>query len=110
MVRQGYDCGASMRAQSLGQNYGINDDGSLFTPTRLFKEITSQHCSVVGWAVQNRTWTAFRGPGVRPGATRKVPSRLVDVCPTICHLMGFPYPDMTEGAPLVDLLEGQFLK
>lgn len=106
MVRQGYDCGASMRAQSLGQNYGINEDGSLFTPTQLFKEITSQHCSVVGWAVQNRTWTAFRGPGVRPGVTRKVPSRLVDVCPTICYLMGFPYPDMTEGAPLVDLLEG----
>jgi len=105
MVRQGYDCGASMRAQSLGENYGINEDGALFTPTKLFQEITSQHCSVAGWAVQNRTWSAFRGPGVRPGATRRVPIRLVDVCPTICHLMGFPYPDRTEGSPLVDLLE-----
>ena len=62
--------------------------------------------SVAGWAVQNRTWSAFQGPGVRPGATRKVPSRLVDVCPTICYPMGFPYPDMREGAPLVDVLEG----
>jgi hypothetical protein len=30
----------------------------------------------------------------------------VDVCPIICYLMGFPYPDKVEGAPLVDLLEG----
>jgi len=64
------------------------------------------HRSVAGWDVQNRTWSAFRGPGVRPGAARKVPSRLVDVCPIICYLMGFPYPDKVEGAPLVDLLEG----
>jgi predicted AlkP superfamily phosphohydrolase/phosphomutase len=106
MVRQGYDCGASMRAQSLGENYGINPDGSIFTPTQLFKEITSQHCSVVPWAVQDRTWTALCGPGVKRGYARKVPIRLVDVAPTICHLMDFPYPDKVEGSPVVDLVAG----
>ena len=93
-----------MRAQSLGENYGINPDGSIFTATRLFKEITSQHCSVVPWSIQDRTWTAFCGVNVKKGYGRKIPIRLVDVAPTICHLMDYPYPDKTEGSPVVDLV------
>jgi predicted AlkP superfamily phosphohydrolase/phosphomutase len=107
MVRHGhgYDCGGSMRGLSLGKNTGIKEGGELISPTQVFKELTSQHCSAVGWALQNRTWAAFRGPGIRAGATRRVPIRIVDVCPTICYLMGYPYPDKNEGGPVVDLLE-----
>lgn len=105
MVREGYDCGASMRAQSLGENYGINEDGTLVVQTQLFKEISSQHCSVVPWTILNRTWSAFYGPGVKKGHVRKVPSRLVDVTPTVCYLAGIPYPAQAEGSPLIDAIE-----
>ncbi len=42
--------------------------------------------------VQSRAPLVLRGPGVRSGRFA-VAARHVDIAPTICHLMGFPYVD-----------------
>jgi len=42
--------------------------------------------------VQSRAPLAFSGPGVRPGRY-PVAARHVDIAPTICRLMGFPFVD-----------------
>jgi len=42
--------------------------------------------------VQSRAPLAFAGPGVRPGALTTAP-RHIDIAPTVCALMGFPFID-----------------
>ncbi|HSQ00061.1 MAG TPA: alkaline phosphatase family protein [Candidatus Dormibacteraeota bacterium] len=42
--------------------------------------------------VQSRAPLAFAGPGIRPGLYDGSP-RHVDIAPTICHLLGFPFID-----------------
>ena len=50
-----------------------------------------------------------KGPGIRAGHERDREQlgliRLVDVVPTICHLLGFPPPAQSQGAILYDILE-----
>jgi len=42
--------------------------------------------------VQSRAPLAFAGPGIRPGLYETAP-RHVDIAPTVCRLMGFPFID-----------------
>ncbi|MDX2170958.1 MAG: alkaline phosphatase family protein [Deltaproteobacteria bacterium] len=42
--------------------------------------------------VQSRAPLAFAGPGIRPGLYDTAP-RHIDVAPTVCRLLGFPYID-----------------
>ncbi len=42
------------------------------------------------------------GPGVAPGATGR--ARLVDVAPTLLHLLGLPVPEDVDGRPLADVM------
>jgi len=44
------------------------------------------------------------GPGVRRGYVRPHPIRLVDVTPTICHLLGIAPPAQSEGAVPADVV------
>jgi hypothetical protein len=103
-VRPGFDVGASMRTQSL-ESFGLSRGFPLFSTSVPFHELTSQHCSVMGFTSNNRTWTVFAGPGIREGVSRKIPIRLADIAPTISFLAGFPFPKQTEGQLIVDLLD-----
>lgn len=102
VVKSGFDVGASMRADSF-ENFGLSHGFPMFETSRIFKEITSQHCSVIGFTPSNRTWTLFAGLGVHHGATRRVPIRLPDIAPTICHLAGWPLPAQAEGGIISDV-------
>ena len=46
------------------------------------------------------------GPGVKRGAALERPVRVVDVMPTLCHLMGVPVPEHVEGGVIYEALEG----
>ena len=50
------------------------------------------------------------GPGVRRGHVRNEaalgPARLVDLAPTVAHLLDIPAPAQSQGQVLWDLLEG----
>jgi predicted AlkP superfamily phosphohydrolase/phosphomutase len=46
------------------------------------------------------------GPGIRAGK-RLNGAAIVDVAPTILHLLGVPVPKDMDGRPLVDMLEGE---
>ena len=48
----------------------------------------------------------LRGPGVKRGFVLERTAWLVDVVPTICHLMDLPVPAQCEGAVLYQALEG----
>jgi len=50
---------------------------------------------------------ALSGPGVRRGYSRPRPCWLVDVAPTVAHLIGVPVPAQADGAILWDVLERQ---
>jgi len=47
----------------------------------------------------------FAGPGIKRGLTREHPIHLVDIVPTVSHLLGIEPPRQCEGAVLYDLLE-----
>jgi predicted AlkP superfamily phosphohydrolase/phosphomutase len=52
----------------------------------------------------NGALTAFAGPGVRRGFRRPAPIRLVDLTPTVAHLLGVPAPRDSEGRVLSDVM------
>ncbi len=45
------------------------------------------------------------GPGIKEGIRRDVPVRLIDVAPTIAHLLGLPQPAQADGRVLLEALE-----
>lgn len=53
----------------------------------------------------NRAFLLMAGPGVRRGYRREQPINLVDVAPTLAHLLGLRPPAQAEGAIRFDLLE-----
>jgi len=53
----------------------------------------------------NAAFFVMAGPGVRRGYRRPKPMWLVDVAPTVSHLLGIPPPAQSEGAVLYDMLE-----
>jgi len=53
----------------------------------------------------NAAFFVMAGPGVRKGYRRPKPMWLVDVAPTISHLLGIEPPAQSEGAVLYDMLE-----
>lgn len=52
----------------------------------------------------------LKGPGIKKGYQRPVEKagymRMVDIVPTICHLLGIEPPAQSQGAVLYDLFEG----
>ena len=47
----------------------------------------------------------MRGPGIREGVRLKRPVRLVDLAPTLAHLMGIPKPRDAEGRVVYEALQ-----
>ncbi|MDQ7850048.1 MAG: alkaline phosphatase family protein [Armatimonadota bacterium] len=56
-------------------------------------------------AFTNSAMTVLAGPGVRAGHRRSTPIRLIDLAPTIAHLLGVPAPRDAQGTVLSDILE-----
>mgnify|MGYP000934664233 CR=1 FL=1 len=52
----------------------------------------------------NRSVFILSGPGVRQGIKRDRPINLVDVAPTLAHLLGIPAPAQCEGAARYEFL------
>jgi len=75
------------------------DRTPLFTQTEMFGQFTGDHDTSLPFTRSIHTLLYLHGPGVRPGQTR-VPVRLVDVAPTICHYLDIPLPAQSEGAVL----------
>jgi arylsulfatase A-like enzyme len=46
------------------------------------------------------------GPGVQAGKTLDG-AKIIDVAPTILHLLGVPVPEDMDGRALVEILEGE---
>jgi predicted AlkP superfamily phosphohydrolase/phosphomutase len=52
-----------------------------------------------------RSTFVIAGPGVRAAGDLKHPVRVVDVAPTVCHLIGLPIPSHVEGRIVREALE-----
>jgi predicted AlkP superfamily phosphohydrolase/phosphomutase len=48
------------------------------------------------------------GPGIRPGATLDESATLLDIAPTVLHLLGVPSPDDLDGRLLSEVLDPAF--
>jgi|GEM_PF-1362474 len=73
--------------------------------TRLFKEFTGEHDSALPFTRAIHSLLYMDGPGIRQGR-RRVPVRMVDIAPTICHHLGIPFPANCEGGVLWDAYSG----
>jgi len=51
---------------------------------------------------------AAAGPGVKQGHIIQRHLRSVDVAPTLAVLLGMPFPEQCEGAPVRELIDGDF--
>ena len=75
----------------------------------LYPEYSMQH----GAFLSTETWglgdlhpmIIFNGPGIKKGFVMERAVQLVDIVPTICYLMGIPYPTTCEGAVAYQALE-----
>ena len=52
-----------------------------------------------------RSFLLFAGPNVKKGSTLQRNAWLVDIAPSICHLMDIPFPPTMEGAILYQALQ-----
>ncbi|WP_169978087.1 alkaline phosphatase family protein [Tautonia rosea] len=48
------------------------------------------------------------GPGIQPGASLSDSATLLDIAPTVLHLLGVPSPDDLDGRPLTEVLDPSF--
>lgn len=53
----------------------------------------------------NSAMTLFAGPGVRRGVRRMTPMRLVDLAPTVAHLVGLPPLPDANGGVVADVMD-----
>ena len=60
--------------------------------------------SSLGIGSQHSTFL-FAGPGVKEGVELQRQVRVVDVAPTLCHLLGWPMPRDVEGGVVYEALE-----
>lgn len=104
-TRSGYDAGNAERLGHSPLKAGVTEDGALFKPTRLMRDMTSEHPSQMPSEKLSRTLLCMAGPGVRQGVERRVPELIVNVTSTLCELLGMPYPAQNEGHPITDALE-----
>ena len=77
----------------------------LLRQTELFRQFTGEHDTALPFNRAIRSLLVLNGPAVRAGR-RRVPVRMVDVAPTICHYLKIPFPAQCEGGVLADALSG----
>jgi len=71
----------------------------VFKQTEMFREFSGDHDTALPFTRSIRSLLFLDGPAVRAGR-RRVPVRMVDIAPTICHYLGIPFPAQCEGSPL----------
>ena len=75
----------------------------------LWPEYGAQHGAFFAtdhWGLGDlHTLSVFYGPGFKKGYAMERSVQLVDIVPTICYLMGLPYPHECEGGVLYQALE-----
>ncbi len=101
----GFDSGAPVRMGKSKYRAGVTEDRKLFKATKQWVGYTGDHGAYPPFSQRNRTLTVFAGPGVRKNVKRRTPIRLIDVAPTISHLIEAPYAAQTEGSLILDALE-----
>ena len=104
-LKRGYDNGFGMQIEPGSTFIGITDDGQVLRATRLLRNYTSEHPDFSPHAKTVRTIFALSGPGVKRGFQPTLPTRLVDVAPTLAQLTGLPQPAQAEGMVVQQLLE-----
>lgn len=45
------------------------------------------------------------GPGIKPGFARQIPVDIINVAPTVCHMLGMPIPGDAEGSIIWDIMQ-----
>jgi predicted AlkP superfamily phosphohydrolase/phosphomutase len=100
----GFDSGAPVRMGKSKYRAGVTEDREVFQVTKQWVEYTGDHSAYPPYSQRNRTLTVFSGPGVRKKVKRRTPIRLIDVAPTISHLIGAPFAAQTEGSVILDAL------
>ena len=105
IVEPGYDSGAPIRMGKSKYRAGVTENREVFQATKQWSQYTGDHSAYPPFSQRNRTLTVFSGPGVRKNVKRRTPIRLIDVAPTISHLIGAPYAAQTEGSVILDALE-----
>jgi predicted AlkP superfamily phosphohydrolase/phosphomutase len=105
MLAPGFDNGTAERMGKSKYRAGVTESRELFTVTKQWHDLTGDHSPMPPFSERNRTLTVFSGPGVRQNVVRRTPIRLIDVAPTISHLIGAPYAAQTEGSVVLDSLE-----
>ncbi|EGB14173.1 type I phosphodiesterase/nucleotide pyrophosphatase [Pseudodesulfovibrio mercurii] len=75
----------------------------------LYPEFGMQHGAFLAtakWGIGDlHTMGVFYGPGFKKGFEMERVTQLADIVPTICYMMGLPYPKTCEGAVLYQALE-----
>jgi len=75
----------------------------------LYPEYGMQHGAVLStekWGLGDlHTMIVFNGPGFKKGCAMERAVQLVDIVPTICYMLGIPYPKTCEGAVVYQALE-----
>lgn len=89
----------------------ITEDLSIFKP---FRTIFGKGASIHGHQLPTvdlgnkgtmKGMFIFAGPGFKKGFERKKPLKIVDVIPTLCHVLKWSPPAQSEGSIAYDLLE-----
>lgn len=97
MMARGYDSGFAMRLEPNPKFVGITEEGEILRRTKILEEHTSEHPDFSPFAETIRTLFALVGPGIKKGYRSTIPSRLVDVAPTLSYLTGISCPRQAEG-------------
>jgi len=105
IMQRGYDSGSAMRLEATSKFIGITEDGKILKRTELLDEHTSEHPDFSPFAETIRTLFSITGPGIKKGYKSRIPTRLVDVAPTLCYLLGIPSPAQAEGMVVNSILE-----
>jgi len=93
--------GYAMSAEPLGPN---RDFGSMIKSAPGWGDHSGYLPTAKGGGCSNNAVFVISGPGVKKGCRRGEPVRLLDVAPTVAHLLGIPAPAQSEGRVLHDLL------
>lgn len=75
----------------------------------IYPEFGAQHgpmLSTAKWGLGDlHTLSVFYGPGFKKGYAMERAVQLVDIVPTLCYMLGLPYPVTCEGSVLYQALE-----
>ena len=86
--------------------WGTSTGDVIYALRHEFDGVHGKHLpsSVFGTGSQHSTFV-LAGAGVRKGVELERKVQVVDVAPTLCHLLGLPMPENVEGGVIYEALE-----